>query len=100
MSVQDELDRLEALGRDLGVSSTQREKARDAWETINDDLILAAWARIEARSAEFEALVARLTTVVDDIAANRLTTAIDDVTAILSDVESAANPDGGGGGTG
>lgn len=91
MSLQNELDRLEALGINPTVSSEQRRKARDAWTKINDDLILAAWDRIEARTAEYDALVSRLAAVVDNISANRLTTAMDDVTAVLNSVKDAAN---------
>lgn len=89
MSVQDELDRLDALGTDLSVSDAQRQAARAAWDKLNDDLILVAWADIEARGAQFDALIARLSAVVDDIAANRLTTAIDDINGVLNDVQAA-----------
>ena len=82
MSVQDELNRLDNLGRDRGVSAEQRQAARDAWDKLNDDLILAAWDDIVARGAVFDDLAAKLTAVVDDIAANRLTTAIDDINGI------------------
>ena len=100
MSLQNELDRLEALGRNPTVSSEQRQKARDAWDKINDDLILSAWQRIEARTAEYDALVSRLAAVVDNISADRLTTAIDDVTAVLDSVKDAANTGGESSGSG
>lgn len=100
MSVQSELDRLKNLSRDSNVSEEQRQKARAARDRINVNMILAAWARIEARTAEYEALVKRLAAVVDDIAADRLTTAIDDVTEILSDVTAAAGGPAGAGETG
>jgi len=100
MSLQSELDRLEALGRNPNVSSEQRQKARDAWDKINDDLVLAAWIRIKARIAEYDALVAKLAAVVNDISANRLTTAIDDVTSISNDVRKAADAGGQSSGSG
>jgi hypothetical protein len=94
LSLQRELERLEALGRNPNVSREQRQKARDAWTTINDDLILAAWDRIEERTAIYETLVSRLAAVVDDISANRLTTAVDDITSILNEVTDAASEGG------
>ena len=91
MSLQNELDRLETLGRNPDIAGEQRQEARDAWDKINDGLILAAWGRIEARTAEYDALVSRLAAVIDNISANKLTSTIDDVTSILNDVKDATN---------
>ena len=56
--------------------------------------IQSAWTRIEERGAEYMALVARLTAVVDGIVANPMSTAIDTVNGILTDVQAAANAAG------
>lgn len=88
MSIENELNRLKSLGRNSKVSEQQRQEARKAWDRINQNLILAAWERVRQRTAEYEALAKRLTSVVDNIKANRLTNAMDDLNGILSDLES------------
>ncbi len=94
MTFQEELDRLDNIINADGFTDEQREAATIVWNRLLDQQIRSAWYRIEARSGEYAALVARLTAVVDGLVANPASVSIDTVNGILTDVQAAADAAG------
>ena len=86
MSLEEQRNRLESMSWDANLTEQQRRKARQGRDRLSDAQIQDAWDRISERSAEYELLVNKLTTVVDRIQANKLTNVTDDLNDILGQV--------------
>lgn len=94
MSYQEELDRLQSIITSDNSTEAQRIAARQAKDKLIDNSIDEAFARFEARTEAFNALISRLGAVIDNIAANQLTGVIDTLDNVVSDVQKAAEGQG------
>lgn len=94
MTLQTELNRLDAIINSDDSTDEQRDTATEAWERLLDQATSNAWNRIRARSAQYDALIGRLSKIVDNIEANSIGSAMDDLNGLLNDVQTAANPQG------
>lgn len=94
MSYQEELDRIQSIITSDNSTEAQRNAARQARDKLIDNSIDEAFARFEARTEAFNALISRLGAVIDNIAANQLTGVIDTLDDVVSDVHRAAEGQG------
>lgn len=91
MGYTEEFARLRGIITDDNSSPDQIEKATEAVNALIDNDIEAAIEEFESRTADYDALIARLGRIVDDIKANRLSEVITKVDELVTDVNNAAS---------
>jgi len=87
---QEELTRLQRIIVSDDSTDEQRDAARDAKEKLFSASIQEVFERFEARTEEYNALIAQLKNIVDNIAANKLTDVIESIDGVLTDITEAA----------